>query len=537
MIEQRQPRLMDASLHEVTRLSPSALTVSLNLRPLSVANMTLPEGEPTVRMRQFVEVYGQSGSLGVYRVSAIGTAYGAEQRITMEHGIATLEDDVTPADQEWTGTMATLLQNILDAQTVKRWELGTVEAEGSDYSLKVSRASCMQALLEAAGQAEDCYLDFDQSAYPWTLHLRKLADAVDSECRMSRNISGVTITFDDSSLCTRVLHDTLPGGYMDADTIDQWGVVVKDAGLLSPVDGQDAETVEENAKKARDFLEKHKNPAVSIDVEALQLATMTGDPLDAFTLAHVCRVALPDYGVTMKERIVSMHYQDLVSMPEMVRLTLSTKEQTAGSGMAGMRQDIRNTSRVVKEQHLHITETAEELKLHAKLIEAKAQKIDLEATDNKVSVIGQEVTTVGIRLDAAEKTLELKVDANGLISAINMQPGSIKIKSALIELDGATVVKVLEGSHISSYSITASEGDFDLIWGGHAQVDTIDCDSFVFGGEDITVKEKTVYGNQGVLPSYSVINYKDHDGTNKSMSVVTSVSMTGGAGSTIKYLG
>ena len=75
-----------------------------------------------------VEVYGIRGSMGIFRVDAVGATYGESREYRLTHALSTLQDDVIVGQGEFTGTPGELMEMIINAQTVKRWKLGTVAA-------------------------------------------------------------------------------------------------------------------------------------------------------------------------------------------------------------------------------------------------------------------------------------------------------------------------------------------------------------------------------------------------------------------------
>lgn len=525
----RLPRLLDGNMCEITRLHPSALNVNININPLSTATMELPEGEPTVGIREFVELYAGEKSLGIFRVTQTGTSYGSSQTITMEHAITTLDDGVTAAESDLTGTMETILQAIIDTQAIKHWKLGRVETDGTEQTLTVNYTQGLQAMLDALALVDGYYLDFDQSTYPWTVSLLKQPKDPTSECRISRNAESVTVTFDTSTLCTRVCNSLLDGGHMDADTIDKWGVVAQSISLDEPAEGEEEETAAKNRETAAEYLEKNKNPSVSISISALRLAELTGESLDDFRIGQVCQVALPDWGVDMRERIITMQYSDLVSEPDRVQLTLSTAEKTAGSTLASINNRVQQTTRIVKEQHKHITETDTELQLHADKISANAREITLKASQYEVDLMGQRLYTAEINLDGLKGTIELKVSKDDIISAINMSPESIKIKSALIELDGKTIASYLEGT-----SVDFLEADVQQLY-----VDGVNVSGRLYvNDQGAEWQDKTVVtGLDGAWTTTEDIQYTDWSGNKKTATIIKAVGLNVPKRTTIHYLG
>lgn len=542
----RLPRLLDSNMQEVARLWPERLSATINLTPLSTAEMVLPDGAPPVTVRQWVHLYGPHGSLGYFRVASVRTTYGNQQQVSMEHGIVTLEDATLPAELvEITGSMRSVLQTILDSQPVTMWQLGDVDVPDSEsYTMETSADILLQAMLNAADMVSGYAYTFDQSTSPWTVHLKQLSNTVTSECRMSRNISGISISLDESDLVTRVTSPLLPGGYLDGPTVSRWGVISR------PLDVEEDATQEEAVELAETVLQESQAPKISIEVDALELVLRTGETLDAFAVGSLCRAVLPDYDVIAKERIVTLYYADLLRAPEQVRLTLSASVRDVSNSLAGMRRTTSqlqsatsNNSRRITSAFGHITETENAVMIQAEQIALKAEKsvveglnsrlsqaevdidganaaIALKASQTTVDEMGKRISSAEIAIDGANAEIGLKVSKDGLISAINMSPESIKISSGKIELDGQTIVSKLKGLYLDVSSIDSVEADFNSVWAVNGTFDNL-----TIGNYGISLASKYVCtGGKGVSAvGKTTINYLDHDGNKRSMLVVIDV--------------
>lgn len=518
----RQPRLLDRNLQEVARLRPSALSAVNNLSPISTATMEIPEGEPSVGVHDFVEVFGPDGSLGVFRVASSRTSYRKSQQLSLEHALCTLEDDLTPGstrdeendvvDFKIEGTLSQIVTAILGYQSTTRWVVGSIDDTESTLSLTVDRETLLDALISALDLVEGYGIFPDTSVTPWRVHVQRLETTPSSECRMTRNAPCVTIAYEDSDLVTRVYHTALPGGYLDADTISTWGVIAHEI----PV--QDDAVPEEVLEYAQKFLADRKNPRVNVEVDGLYLAQITGEPLDAFKPGQLCRVALPDYGVSVNERIVSVHFTDLVNMPEQVTISLSTSPRTLSRDLASIKRETDSTSRTsrsygtsirainsdLKEKNTLIAELENEIILRAKVedleatnkrvsqaeinidgLEAEIQlkasveyvdaverrvtqaEIDIngdEATiglKTQVEVERQRISSAEIRLDGVEAEIELKVEKNGVISAINLSTEGIVIEAPKVNLSG----------YVTASRFNAEIADIQSLFVGGAVID------------------------------------------------------------------
>jgi hypothetical protein len=68
-------------------------------------------------------------------------------------------------------------------------------------------------------------------------------------------------------------------------------------------------------------------PAVTVEVEGLELADATGESLDRIRLGRLCRIPLTEFGTTIEERVTELNYQDKVHQPEVVTVKLSNQAE------------------------------------------------------------------------------------------------------------------------------------------------------------------------------------------------------------------
>lgn len=446
----RHPRLLDSSLNELARLQPSRLSVTENLTPLSTAELTLPMGEATPVVRQFVELYDQNGSLGIYRVAAARTDYGQMQTVSLEHGICTLEDCTAPEEAELSGSMRTILTAILSWQHDVWWQLGDVDVpEDAAFALSEGNQIALQALIDAAALCYGYALVFDQTTSPWTLHLRALPTEVTSECRLARNVSAVGIAWNESELCTRVTSSLLENGYMDGPTVSEWGVISR------PLDVTEDATAEAAAQLAAEYLDAHKDPRISVEIDALELGALTGEPYDSFTLGGLCRVALPDWGVTAIERIVSAYRPDVYGAPEEVQLTLSTMVRSTQASLAGLRSSMARSNRSNAQQFKYIREEIDKIVIEAPSVELVARVTKIEEVNEDQEL---QINEALIRLDGAEAAILLKADQTAVSEL------GVRVSDAEIAIDGANAAIALKASQttVDELGERVSQAEIDI---------------------------------------------------------------------------
>ena len=578
----RLPRLLDSGMKELARLNPVSLSMEENLSPLSTAEMVLPEGECAAETGQFVELYTSHGSAGIYRVQQAEQDYGGRVTLALEHGLTTLGDGIMPGESEQSGTTRQLLADILACQPQTMWQLGTVAVPDSrTLTWKCDHSNLLESLCSLMDELTGYRLTFDQSVFPWVLNVEALTDADGCECRLSRNLSSLRVEEDRSELCTRLYVSGLSTP-MDADTIGTYGVITR------YMDGDPDIGTEELTKQGRAYLEAHKTPAVSVTMDAVDWYEATGEPFDRFTMGTVCRVCLPEYGKTIRQRVITLSWPDVFGQPDQVTVTLASEATSAVGVMAGLVIDTTITKKrvtslssaldrqkeilIAAEDKITLMSTrieliAQEVEVNAEQIALKASKeevgdltrrmsaaevaidganarIDLKANQTTVDDLGTRVSAAEVAIDGANAEIALKVSKNGVVSAINMSTEGIKISASRIELSGTVIAGYLNGTSIDVNELSASmvyasggiQAPSATIDG--AYIGDLDCDSLSIGGTAYSAKSKTVVvGQQTLTPTYVTIQYKDHNGNNKFQQVVKAVTINDASKATISYLG
>lgn len=334
----RMPRLLDANLREAARLQPLRLSLGLRLSPLSTAEMTLPHDAPNIALRDLVELYDENGSVGIFRVKEIIDEAGCTRTVKLEHGLCTLKDGVIAAQGFMCG-VAEALEQLLACQPEALWAVGDVEVPADlTVMFATEYANLLSALETLLGMLPEGYaLDFDQSVTPWQLHLRQLPESAACEGRLTRNLQSVRRELDGSRLCTRVypfgaevetgrisLVPLTGSDHMQSTAADEMGVIshtfandlIFDSLTLGEV--------------AQMYLDRHAEPEAHLTVQAVDLSATTGESLDAFRPGKLCRLCLPDLGLTLHERIIAVEKPDVYGAPGQAVVTLSNrlKEQS-----------------------------------------------------------------------------------------------------------------------------------------------------------------------------------------------------------------
>lgn len=332
----RMPRLLDSKLYEVDSLNPTSLSLELQLDGTSRASMVLADDYP-IKLHDWVRIYTENEDAGIYRVTGITHDYGKQQTITLMHGFDILADQIYPAETEFSGTVSSFLTDVLSRQTsliggTYGWQLGTCELTGTTaYNASIRYDSLANLIRNLMDHFPTAYLDFDMSSVPWIFNIRiRPASMVDAdnpgtpetELRLARNVLSCSVSRDDSDLCTRVyltVNGTQVWNYNDTDAQQIYGIVAKHFDITT-ADYPSPQSY------ARWYLREHSKPHNQISVDACDISGSTGDDLDKISiskLGRIARLALPDYGETYEETLLTIKYPDLINDPSRASLELA----------------------------------------------------------------------------------------------------------------------------------------------------------------------------------------------------------------------
>lgn len=529
----RLARVLDGDMRELRRLHPTQQSVDDRVTPLSTASLTLPEGEHTA-FGEWVEVFTQNGSAGVYRVVSASETYTGEASAELEHGICALGDAIIPGEGTIRGTLPEVLSAMLGYQVVQAggaplWALGSVETD-EKARFEHNGTNLLSAVLEVV--PEGYMLTFDQSALPWRMGVAKMADTAECEGRLSRNLRGVTVTVDDEDFCTRIYCDKLPApGYIDGPTVGTWGVKAK------TITAQENVTQDSLNAYITQYLEDHKNPRVSIECDAEDLSAITGEAIDRMDKGRIFRLALPDYGVAMEERILAVRTGSAYDEPERVRLTLAnsirdtadtlvyldnvvtggapSSSARGGGGRKSVQEELTDVQRWatirIDEANAKINLNAGEInKIEGRVSQAEIDidganaQIELKASQIDLDKMGNRVSSAESSIKVNADNIELKVSKDGVISSINQSSEKIVIKASKIDLSGYVTMDQFE----------ATVGTSALLSVGQLTANTVSAkNSLYLGSKSLHTTQYDVVTSVSLSPSYTSVT--NNEGNSK----------------------
>lgn len=289
----------------------------------------------------------------VYRVKSITQNYGTKTpRVQLEHTITQLGDrlifgergpaEITETPGATTCTAKQAIEYVLARQS--DWVLGTFDYNNVSGAYKFNGESILECVEKVCNTLQDCWWSYDFSSYPFTLNITQKSNTLGTVLRANRNLAGVQKTVDRSGMVTRFYpigkNDLHIGGnnYVDKN-VDVYGVA-------SRVETDESlDTVEELTAWANEYLDRHAEPIITINVDALELADATGEDLDRLMLGQKCRVMMEEFGEEITETIVSISYNDKVKQPEVAKITLANNRQDATKMIAEAVKQTRRSSR------------------------------------------------------------------------------------------------------------------------------------------------------------------------------------------------
>lgn len=324
------------------RLHPLSCPVSLSLQPLSTVNMTLPDSD-TLGVCEWVEVETPDG-IGYYRTQSVSTdALDGTQAVYLEHGACTLGDTQIPDGVTKKDTVENILSYILGQQDSGQdvtWGLGTVAAMDTIY-VDIGGMSPMDAISTMMSSIPDYQAVYRQeSATDWYVDIVARPQTPSCEGRMSRNIKSCDISYNAQGIVTRVYAQGLTGGYMDSPNISVYGLRTETQNLNEGLTTAQKEAI------VQSYLRNHDHPTISISINAVELAQITGLAIDELRVGKLCRIVIPWLHITVEEVITEKRWSDLLEDAENVSITLANATpdlsiaiaaiaSRGGGGMAG----------------------------------------------------------------------------------------------------------------------------------------------------------------------------------------------------------
>ena len=315
---------------EYGRLQATSVSLDFSVNDVPKATITVRASETLPSTHDFIEIYTEHGSAGIFRVVSSTYKYGDTCQMQLIGAVDTLSDDIWPASlDENTQTASEWVRQILSKQTTTRWQFGSCALTAS-VKIKVNYGDLWTLLEEVRNSRPGYRWTFNFTTSPWTLSLVQMPNTVASEFRVSRNIESAQITVSDQNMCNRLVFTVTDGNSDGTPTITTYNNVQSQSKYGIRARCTDIKTDEippgmTAAQYAQRLLSEHAVPDYSIQINGADLSKLTGAAFDHIELGYLCNAILPEYGETITERVVALSYPDVLNEPKRVRVTLSTE--------------------------------------------------------------------------------------------------------------------------------------------------------------------------------------------------------------------
>ena len=426
------------SLDQKARFAPEGMPTTLIDNGVSTASITVGPDAPEIRIDDWLLDDVEPGAGIVWRVKGVDMAYETRTRtIQLEHVIATLKDvllfgEVTTKALGGGSTVEAekAARAVLSRQDV--WALGDFEFTRSlPYSF--NNATAYQALETICSTLDGWRWEYDLTALPFRLHVRKRTAAIGCELRSDRNLITLRRTVDRTGMYTRFYPVGARNLHIDGDYVSRnenlYGVVSR------------TETDQSISKKpllkawAEDRLAAHAEPLVTVSISGLELSTATGESLDRIRLGLNCRVPLPEYSTTILERVTRLSWSDKLREPEKVSVTLANQptdvanilKQLSSSGS----RNAGGGAKAQEEDHAWIVDTTDHVALVAE------------------AIVGRDGETVDW-----SRVSEIIVDGEGIHQRVTKAEGDMVVAQTRIEMNERNIT--LEATRAASAESTLS---------------------------------------------------------------------------------
>lgn len=525
----KYPRVLDGGSYS-RRLSPFSCEVYQSLQPLSTANMVLPDTDE-LKALDWVAIETPDGKTEYYRAVSVSTnVVNGERQAYLEHGACTLGDIVIPdtstsahtdqtsahgADlvdytEDKTDTVANLVRYVLGKQgSNPRWRVGTIEPNRTIY-VKLGGHTLLDALTTIVQYVPEYQMEFEQrSESEWYVNVKQRPSEVSCEGRLSRNLETCDVSYSVENLVTRVYCDGVSGGHIDSSNISVYGLRSQTMSL------GDELSASQKADIVRSFLGNRDHPTVSVSISGIELQRITGADWDAFTVGKICRLAIPWLGMTVDEVVIDKRYDDILSSPDSVKITLANATPDLviamasimssaggyGGGMAGRQAEQEKEN---KRFETHFEQTDEYFKLIA--------------TDTQWDAMGQGTLTAYGQITLTASSFETVVANIG-------KDGTITAASIALAINEAGSLAVINADHIQLQGFTTIDGTLtvsgmSMIFGGGyngdgtIETNTVECkflDNKTISAEQITASDYvdtvnlTVNGNDATWQTKTIV--------------------------------
>lgn len=339
------PRIFDRNTKRLAYLENAmSAGYQLAVNSLWTASFKLPASDPKNAFCQplnYVEIYDGDERVDLFRIieEDLSRSDEATRVYTCEHVLATLLNDVLFQYHQYGGTeiyTADAINYVLDHQTAKNWKLGRCDFNRR-FEYNWENTNLLAALFSIPECFDVDYLwEWDTTTYPWTISLVMPSNALMSEIRYRKNMTGIHKTVDATGIANRIYalgygegvnQLTIKGVNNDVPYLEDAASIAK-YGLCPSIVVDGRYEIAENLKAyAARLLKELKDPYISYSVSAIDLYRLTKDRISRFRPGEIVRVVDESDNLNLRTRIVNVEKSDVHGNPGNVTITLANKEK------------------------------------------------------------------------------------------------------------------------------------------------------------------------------------------------------------------
>lgn len=497
-------------------LSPRSMSFKLVADGISTATMMLTADETGAQTGDWVRVYTPQGDADVYRVTDSSADYSKDglRTVTLEHVLGALRDSVTGDkinDGQDNLTPAQALTTLLERQKEGLWTLGRcdfTEAQPWEFG----NGKIWQHIQSVMNALEEPQIETDTTSLPFRLNLVRRPQEPSCGLRLNSGIKGITIKKSRSGMYTR-LYATGAADITIASANGGQAYIERNVGLYGIIeevaDNQAIDNPRMLLQWARAQLARNSEPIYTITIDGAALAVASGLPFDKLTPGRVCRVDLPQYGVSIRQRITSLEWKDAIADEMAVKITLANEHRTVQGVVRQMEVEAvrarRGGAAAQKKGNEYLwteIQNNDEL-IWLRAFRKDAQGMSLASLEITAGQIASAVTATGYadadgmlrdfssRIAQNAKEIESRVtadqaqsifkqEASGFEARLETAEGTIGSISLKTDSNGTAIANI-------KARLTTIEGDLNVGGKIFAQGDGIGTTGSIFGGG-------TVYG-------------------------------------------
>ena len=310
---------------------------------LWTASFTLPIDDPKlvhVQPKYHIDIYDYDRRIGRFIVNPKMTTKNESTRevtFELEHVWSLLHSDILFGYHQYSNFPTQIvLRGLLNQQEIKHWRLGTCEINRFFHYAWENEDSLLNALRSVTEPFDEPFIwAWNDSTYPYTLHLVKPSTVIKDVVVYGKNLKGITLTEDPTNIITRIyplgsgegvnqltikeVNNGVP--YLeDTEARNRYGLHKR-----VWVDSRFEDAVSLKAS-AQAFLDKYGKPlrSFAIDVRdyTLNERALKAAAFQTFTVGDVLMVHDLDTSISEQQRVEKYSKPDVYGAPQDLKLEL-----------------------------------------------------------------------------------------------------------------------------------------------------------------------------------------------------------------------